>query len=284
MHVSAIVAQLGAGGGLPRAALLAARMQRREMAPHFTAEIEKYLSRAVDGETSPGALFFMFHLLGSWRETRAYPALARLLRMPEGEIDEVLGNAMTETCHRVIAAVFDGNPQPIYDIVLDAQASEWVRSAMCEALAILVWQGRLDRAEAERFLRDCFMHLEPQSNCMVWMGWQEAIAILGLHELSPLVQKAFQRGYIGRWVCTFEDFQERLQLALLSPSEAPLATDPYYTPFGDTIEELSHWYGFSAKAEREKRLEAALKRPKDAGRNDPCPCGSGKKYKKCCLQ
>jgi len=21
-----------------------------------------------------------------------------------------------------------------------------------------------------------------------------------------------------------------------------------------------------------------------AGRNDPCPCGSGKKYKKCCLK
>ncbi|HEY8461009.1 MAG TPA: SEC-C metal-binding domain-containing protein [Blastocatellia bacterium] len=22
--------------------------------------------------------------------------------------------------------------------------------------------------------------------------------------------------------------------------------------------------------------------PKKIGRNDPCPCGSGKKYKKCC--
>ncbi|WP_202931241.1 SEC-C metal-binding domain-containing protein [Oceanospirillum linum] len=22
---------------------------------------------------------------------------------------------------------------------------------------------------------------------------------------------------------------------------------------------------------------------KNTGRNDPCPCGSGKKYKKCCL-
>jgi uncharacterized protein YecA (UPF0149 family) len=22
----------------------------------------------------------------------------------------------------------------------------------------------------------------------------------------------------------------------------------------------------------------------DVGRNDPCPCGSGKKYKKCCLK
>lgn len=23
---------------------------------------------------------------------------------------------------------------------------------------------------------------------------------------------------------------------------------------------------------------------KEVGRNDPCPCGSGKKYKKCCMQ
>ena len=27
---------------------------------------------------------------------------------------------------------------------------------------------------------------------------------------------------------------------------------------------------------------AALAFPK-VGRNDPCPCGSGKKYKKCCM-
>jgi len=27
-----------------------------------------------------------------------------------------------------------------------------------------------------------------------------------------------------------------------------------------------------------------VKSAKTAGRNDPCPCGSGKKYKKCCGQ
>jgi len=26
-----------------------------------------------------------------------------------------------------------------------------------------------------------------------------------------------------------------------------------------------------------------VKESKDVGRNDPCPCGSGKKYKKCCM-
>jgi uncharacterized protein len=27
---------------------------------------------------------------------------------------------------------------------------------------------------------------------------------------------------------------------------------------------------------------AARRNPSKVGRNDPCPCGSGKKYKKCC--
>lgn len=55
---------------------------------------------------------------------------------------------------------------------------------------------------------------------------------------------------------------------------------------------------FDEKQEREKRFKAGLpgedepKLPppvepikgenKEIGRNDPCPCGSGKKYKKCC--
>ncbi|MDY7011417.1 MAG: SEC-C metal-binding domain-containing protein [Planctomycetota bacterium] len=38
-----------------------------------------------------------------------------------------------------------------------------------------------------------------------------------------------------------------------------------------------------AKAEREKDPDKyRLKSGDQPGRNDPCPCGSGKKYKKCC--
>ena len=39
-----------------------------------------------------------------------------------------------------------------------------------------------------------------------------------------------------------------------------------------------------AKEENGKRVEAARARLGAAGRNDPCPCGSGKKYKKCHLR
>jgi len=41
------------------------------------------------------------------------------------------------------------------------------------------------------------------------------------------------------------------------------------------------------EAEKQKKSGSKLtkgKKKKKIGRNDPCPCGSGKKYKKCCLR
>ena len=35
------------------------------------------------------------------------------------------------------------------------------------------------------------------------------------------------------------------------------------------------------KQEQQGKVETIVKE-KEPGRNDPCPCGSGKKYKKCC--
>ena len=33
---------------------------------------------------------------------------------------------------------------------------------------------------------------------------------------------------------------------------------------------------------REQKASGTIRKEKKIGRNDPCPCGSGKKYKKCC--
>ncbi len=41
------------------------------------------------------------------------------------------------------------------------------------------------------------------------------------------------------------------------------------------------WYFFDASAPEQKQVKRVG--PK-TGRNDPCPCGSGKKYKKCCYK
>ncbi|MBI9085109.1 MAG: YchJ family protein [Desulfobacterales bacterium] len=41
------------------------------------------------------------------------------------------------------------------------------------------------------------------------------------------------------------------------------------------------WYFYDGKA---PQIEQVVRSAPKVGRNDPCPCGSGKKYKKCCAQ
>ena len=90
-----------------------------------------------------------------------------------------------------MAAVFDGDPEPLFDIILDPKAEEFIRAGMCEALAMVTVRGELDRAVVGRFLRDAFIDLQPQRQNFVWVGWQSAIAMLGMSDLKILVKKAF---------------------------------------------------------------------------------------------
>jgi hypothetical protein len=265
------------------------------MAPLFLDAIDGYLAAPASGRAEPTPLFFIFHLLGEWRDKLAYGRLAALLRCRPDEVDAFLGDAITTTAHRVMAGVFDGDPQPLYDIILDPDADEFVRSAMCETVAMLVLRGELERAEAGRFLRDAFAALEAQAQNFVWQGWQSAVAMLGLAELTGLVKTAFERGLIDRQWLRFEDFEEDLTQATEHPGEPLRPAGDHFAPFGNAIEELSGWFAFSEKGRQEPDAwfdwdgpGLAFERPhinplKGVGRNDPCPCGSGKKFKKCCL-
>ena len=55
----------------------------------------------------------------------------------------------------------------------------------------------------------------------------------------------------------------------------------------DWLYELPQWDEIFTKEKqkelyREQKASGTIRREKKIRRNDPCPCGSGKKYKKCC--
>jgi hypothetical protein len=285
-----VIEELGAADGLPVEAIRAAQANRAAMVPVFLRTIDDLLE--LRGPVDPDAIFFIFHLLGEWREKSAYYPLAVLLQLPPDVLDTILGAAITETTNRVMAAVFDGDPEPLYQIIRDPEADEYVRAKMLQTIATVTRRGQLPREATAAFLRDCFSQLEPQRDCYVWSGWLDAVAWLGLTELKPLVQQAFQRGSIDPEWLTFTDFEEDLQYSVDYPEAEPLNPDGDVTLFGDTIEELSRWDAFKPEAPRQEpshlKLSDAFGTPhrdplRNVGRNDPCPCGSGKKFKKCCL-
>ena len=133
MDAGKILHELTYAEGLPKEALKAASAQRVEMLPLFVEEIETYLALEPAARAKPTPLFFIFHLLGEWKEKVAYRPLARLLRIPGQEVDAIFGDGITTTGHRVMAAVFDGDPDPLYQIILDPNADEYLRASMIEA-------------------------------------------------------------------------------------------------------------------------------------------------------
>ena len=55
----------------------------------------------------------------------------------------------------------------------------------------------------------------------------------------------------------------------------------------DRLYELPQWNEIFSEEEqkrlyKEQKESTTVRKEKKVGRNDPCPCGSGKKYKKCC--
>ena len=82
MQPEKILHELTYADGLPREALKAASAQRDEVVPLFLDEIETYLALEPAARAKPTPLFFIFHLLGEWREKATYGPLALLLRLP----------------------------------------------------------------------------------------------------------------------------------------------------------------------------------------------------------
>jgi hypothetical protein len=294
MDIPTIIERLGQAEAPPEDVIGAAREERGAAAPAFIDLVERYLA-GEPSAAAEGALFYVFHLLGEWRETSAYRPLARLLASDPERLEAVLGDALVSTSHRIMAAVFDGDPAPLQAVIEAEDADPYVRSRMLEALAMLVLRGELERGEVARYLRDAFSNLRPRDASFVWFGWRSAIAALGLAELTSLVRNAFERGLIDRTEMTFAEHQSDLKHALAHPeSPWPQAAPNEFAPFEDTIAELSSWYAFSpeylerqaaedAFAPRFGMAEPAINPFKGVGRNHPCPCGSGRKFKRCCL-
>lgn len=97
---------------------------------------------------------------------------------------------------------------------------------------------------------------------------------------------------------TMNEFRTDLQRALDDPTRMAGFKHDHVAPFDDAIGELSTWYAFAEKRREDERRRAEralfpepsppLRADRDpfrhVGRNAPCPCGSGTKFRKCCLQ
>ncbi len=297
MTPSEIRRELARDDIFPRTAMAAASADRETMAPIFVDLISRLGTQPISAMADDEVIAFIpvFHLLGEWQEPRAYRPLVHLLRQPSETLDYLLGDAVTETGFRVIAGTFDGDLQPLFDAIEDPAADDFARSSLMSALVLIAQLHPAHRAAIEDYFR-AFRTRCPAAPSDVLTGWMEAVADLGIEDMTEDVRAVFDKGLIPADYCDFGHFLEDLQITQ-ETGGAPASRRYRQQLVTDAIDELSRWHCYSdAFFEEQKARKVpnafrvapwteALQAPAGkVGRNDPCPCGSGRKFKKCCLQ
>src|SRR3982751_7103898 len=294
---TAIQAFASAGNDLPREAMQWALDHWDEAAPELLSVVERYTSGADRSDETASAVFFILYLAGERRETRVFSLLCRLAQ--DGEALEAAVGDTATTFRPILISTYDGDLDTLKGLIEAAEADEFVRAGALQVLAYLTATGRIPREETEAYLTRLYDTLQPQQESFVWSGWVLAIALLGLEGLSDVVRQAFGRSLIEPMAMDYDDFRRDLQRTLADPERMAGLQHDMIGPLEDAIGELSSWYAFSDATEQDEerwatgpedvRLPFAdMPQPlvdpfKGIGRNDPCPCGSGKKFKKCCL-
>lgn len=282
---------------LPRFAVGMCTARIEEAAPALRA----VLARAADGEALSDddrrLLFRGMYVLGGARDSKAFAALLRLLRRGDREVDELFGDMVTESLAQIAAGMFDGDTDALFEAIVDRSIDEYAREALMGAATFLAWVGRIDHDRMHEFLERFYEQRLADDGEIVWVSWLEAIAHLGLRHMAPLVHTAWDEGRVPEGVLERHHFAKDLRLAEQQPDDEERFKKANLGYIDDVVVALE-WTDrvFSIEDDEEDYdsepagglapwypSEPVINPWRNVGRNDPCPCGSGKKAKKCCL-
>ena len=181
-------------------------------------------------------------------------------------------------------------PDELRAMIEDEKLDEYCRNACLDALTCLVAWGEMPRAEHAAYLRELLatkLRGVPE-NEHVFAGAVSAACDLEAWELRPEIEAAFARGVVVEGFVDLEFFDDAQAGKFRSPWRELCES---HKPVTD-VAAATKWLDDPPREDApppaldEGNLIAESDQPYLAppkvGRNEPCPCGSGKKYKKYC--
>lgn len=179
----------------------------------------------------------------------------------------------------VFAAIGEPAIAPLSQFLQSPEHEEFAYALAASALT----QIALQKTSLRAHILDIFSHYvqSPQETAYSFNGLLISNLIdLEAVELIEHIRSTYERKCVDESVCgDIEDVEIKLGLRAERDTERPsLAQRLFNLAEGGTANDIRSQHNLSSPGLPYQR--DAVK----AGRNDPCPCGSGKKYKKCCNQ
>lgn len=241
-------------------------------------------------------LFAMF-LAAQQRDPRAHAALVQMAKLPVPVLDGLMGDLLTDGFARCIASTCGGDETPIKSLIEDEGASIWGRIAGFDALATRVLEGDasvsalLDYLTTLGTAEEARLDADDERDIRFLTATLNCAFDIGAAPMAETIRRWFDKRYVDVTVIDRRFAEDHFD-------------DDWNTlvKFGrhnryvrSAVEEMKNW-AFDRRSrpvppphsdpylnrDGEPAKAPLVRETPKIGRNDPCPCGSGKKYKKCC--
>lgn len=262
---------------------------KEEAVPYLQKAVEYALGKRTELEEDYQCHFYAIYLLGEFRDEEIFPKLVELVSLPGDEVDYLIGDCITSDLHNILYSTYNGNMELVKETIQNADVDEYVRAAMLRVMGQLYLDGVLQESGWKEFLKQivysgrAYNYLYDEAGQMIckchFFDMLSEIRYMFANNLLDEVTWGLYDSYVDAMFEYREDERNICQ------------------PSFNAANALRNWAMFTEKPENEASYEKKFdqifhemerERNKPAkkvkiGRNDPCPCGSGKKYKFCCL-
>jgi hypothetical protein len=238
------------------------------------------------------------YLLAQFKVEEFFEIIIDIAKLPGETLHDLFGDTITEALGRIIASVYNGDIKLIHELIENKDVDMFVRYQGIYSLVALVLQGTLEREKVVAYLKNLLTARAKEDNNLVIAGIIEGLAYLYPEEAMDEIKWAYENHLIDETIIDLNYVLEKLEMG----KEACIEDNKPFKQtqlIGDINDEMGRWYGFNNKEKHNPLTVNEIKakpksKPKNLnkgtrivkehkiGRNEPCPCNSGKKYKKCC--
>lgn len=264
--------------------------KNKELAlPYLYGALEKAVLEQEDLAQEYELHFYAMHLMAQFQERDSFPKIMELISLPGDTVESLIGDTITSTLKNILYNTYNGDLELLKNAVKNPDIDEFVRGDMLETMGQLYLDGDFGKKEFQEFIRQIVYDEEEIGEC-IYSSLVFTICDCHLVEMLPEIRRLFEDDRID-WDA-IGGYDEAIDMMFEYREKESLCDTPV-----NAADMLRHWAMFEenqkeslfAEKSMEKlfrKIESEYNRPKKKikiGRNDPCPCGSGKKYKKCCM-
>lgn len=266
----------------PAEAVAAALARPQESVPHLLAALE-WATQNPEEANAGDPLYMLhihaLHILAQLREPKAFPYVIEMFHLEDYE--SLTGEVAVETLPKIFASVVGDQLEGLQAVVEDDHLDEWVRSAALEAFGTLILQKEIPQTTVSEFFGTLFAGGLEREASFVWDTLVGVATDFRMSEHLPAIEQAFEDELVDPMIDTLDVIRQDISRTDFEGKRLDLGMYQFIT---DAAADLAEWecYHSDDEGDSDEPSTPVVREAPKVGRNDLCPCGSGKKFKKCC--